>query len=106
MTLDEYQILTSDTVAYSGHFAQQYCTVQLGAEAGEVLAARGKFLRGDFGVEEYERRTVKEIGGVLWYCARLLAEINVTMEDCAAANLEELRSRFERGVIKGDGDDR
>ena len=103
ITMNGYQKATDETVVYDPYVAVEYCTLQIGGEAGEVLSARAKHLRKDFGYEEYKRRTVHECGGLIWHVARLLAELGVSLGDCATKNLEELKSRFERGVVRGDG---
>jgi NTP pyrophosphatase (non-canonical NTP hydrolase) len=48
----------------------------------------------------------KEVGDVLWYLARFADEIGYPLEVIAQENLDKLRSRSERGVLGGSGDDR
>lgn len=49
---------------------------------------------------------VKELGDTLWYAAALADEIGVELSDVAEANIEKLRSRRERNVLGGSGDNR
>lgn len=48
----------------------------------------------------------KEIGDVLWYCAALANDFGLKLDDIAEQNINKLKSRKERGVISGSGDDR
>jgi len=48
----------------------------------------------------------KELGGVLWYCAAIATDLELSLSDIAQGNLDVLESRQERGVIQGDGDNR
>ncbi|MCX5943705.1 MAG: hypothetical protein NTU65_11760 [Cyanobacteria bacterium] len=47
-----------------------------------------------------------ELGDVLWYLAQLASELDLDLEDIAAANLAKLASRMDRNVIGGSGDRR
>ena len=58
-------------------------------------------------ISEADREALKqEVGDVLWYLAQICTELNLSLADVAAANLEKLFSRLERGQIRGEGDDR
>ena len=56
--------------------------------------------------DERRGRIAGELGDVLWYVAQLATELDLELEEIARANLEKLRSRAQRGVIAGSGDDR
>jgi hypothetical protein len=43
---------------------------------------------------------------VLWYVAQLATELNLELEQIAAANLSKLADRAARNVISGSGDRR
>ena len=91
--------------------ALSYTTLGLTGEAGEVAERIKKILRLeganlDEAIAERRGAIVKEMGDVLWYLAALSREIGVTLDEVAAANLKKLQSRYDRGVIYGDGDER
>ena len=48
----------------------------------------------------------KELGDVLWYLTQVATEFDLDLDELARRNLEKLFSRKERGVIRGDGDNR
>jgi NTP pyrophosphatase (non-canonical NTP hydrolase) len=85
-----------------------YPTLGLANEAGEVAGKIKKIFRDRAGViSEEDRQALKyELGDVLWYLTQICSELNLTLEEVAAANLEKLFSRLERGQIRGDGDRR
>lgn len=112
MTLDDYQDSARTTALYSQEVRLLYPALKLAGEAGEVAEKLGKLMRdegfrpGDELSAEQRESFVKELGDVLWYVANLAADLGVKLEHVAAVNLEKLRSRRERGVIAGSGDDR
>ena len=58
-------------------------------------------------IGEADREALKgELGDVLWYLAQVCTELDISLEDVAAHNLEKLYSRLERGKIGGEGDNR
>lgn len=77
-------------------------------EAGELAGKVKKILRDKDGkIDERERERLKgELGDVLWYFTQVCTELDLTLEEVAEANLEKLRDRKKRGVIKGEGDER
>lgn len=112
MTLDEYQQSARSTAVYPDHARVIYPALKLAGEAGEVAEKLGKLIR-DEGYQVGRPLTAaqqlalgKEVGDVLWYVANLAADLGLSLEEVAAANLAKLASRKERGVIGGSGDDR
>jgi NTP pyrophosphatase (non-canonical NTP hydrolase) len=80
----------------------------LGDEAGEVLAIFKKWIR-DNGADiaKLDKKNVaKELGDVLWYISVVAHDLGIPLDDIAVVNLEKLRSRRERGVLSGSGDER
>lgn len=85
-----------------------YPTLGLVGESGEVAEKIKKVLVNDKGVLTDERREylLKELGDVLWYLSRLSQTLGSSLESVANGNIEKLKSRKERGVSMGDGDNR
>jgi NTP pyrophosphatase (non-canonical NTP hydrolase) len=109
MLLSEYQTLSRRTASYPGAGENiVYPTLGLAGEAGEVAEKVKKLLRDDGGVLSEERRAALagELGDVLWYVAQVATEADLDLAEIAQANLDKLRSRQERGVLSGSGDQR
>ncbi len=110
MELNEYQKKAIETAVYPENYKIIYPALGLGEEAGEVMGKIKKWLRGDDGGDEIssERREALkyELGDVLWYLATLARDLGFSFDEIASANIEKLRSRKERGAVKGDGDNR
>lgn len=85
-----------------------YPTLGLCGESGEVADKIKKVLRDRAGVFDAQiREDLRlELGDVLWYVAQLASELELDLEDIAAANLAKLASRAARNVIGGSGDRR
>lgn len=81
-----------------------YTALGLTGEAGECGEKVKKHLRE--GDEEYLDDLEDELGDVLWYLARLAAELDVSLDDIAERNLDKLLDRQERDALEGEGDDR
>lgn len=113
MKLNEYQKQTWNTAKYphAGEgdiVALSYVALGLG-EAGEVQGKIKKIMRDEPGmtISDLHRIAIaKELGDLLWYVARMAAEIDMTLDAVARLNLNKLADRLERGVIGGSGDDR
>ena len=85
-----------------------YPTLGLASEAGEVAGKVKKIFRDRDGVITDDDRAALtlELGDVLWYLAELCTRLDIGLEEVAAANLDKLRGRIERGTLAGDGDTR
>ncbi len=109
MNFDEYQQKSRRTAKYPaiGH-AVIYPTLGLVNEAGEVAGKIKKVFRDKQGeINAETRQALKaELGDVLWYLAQVCTELDLSLDDVAAHNIEKLYSRLERGAIHGDGDNR
>jgi len=85
-----------------------YPALGLAGEAGEVCEKIKKIMRDQKGhfTEEDVEDLGKELGDVLWYIAAIATELNMSLSAVAEDNMEKLRDRMDRGVIKGSGDNR
>lgn len=90
--------------AYPEKHAIVYPALGLVGEAGEISEKVKKWLRGDKPLDK--EAILKELGDPLWYIASLADDLGFTLQDVVDANVEKLSSRKERGVLKGEGDDR
>lgn len=110
MELNEYQKKALETALFPEKYKVIYAAMGLGNEAGEVLGKIKKWLRGDDGdgdMSEERRLALKEeLGDVLWYLAVLANDLGLDLNNIAEINIEKLKSRNERGKLKGDGDKR
>ena len=81
--------------------ALEYLALGLTSEAGEVAGKVKKNIR-----DGTESNVASEIGDVLWYCAMLASEIDVSLGKIMEGNLEKLNDRKQRGTLQGSGDNR
>lgn len=108
MTLNEYQSFARATAIYDKDYEIVYPALKLAGAAGEVAEKVGKCLRdndGDFDAIILGA-LAKEIGDVMWYCANLAEDCGYTLQEIADMNLAKLKSRQERNVLRGSGDER
>jgi len=109
MTFDEYQKLALRTAITTGKKNELFHLVLgLVGESGEIAEKVKKLIRDHDSNEDMIDRDdiAKELGDVLWYIAVLSSHLGITLEDIADKNVKKLTSRFERGQIKGSGDNR
>lgn len=121
MDLNKYQEHARRTAIYNKAYSVIYPALGLSGEVGEVCEKIKKMLRDDEinfdyftmlnidcdSVLETKREEIKkELGDVLWYIACLAGDFGLKLDDIAQANVDKLRSRAERNVIKGSGDNR
>ncbi len=85
-----------------------YPTMGLVNEAGELAGKIKKIFRDKGGeIEDSDRDALRgELGDCLWYLSQICTELDLSLDEVASANLAKLVSRFDRGVIGGEGDDR
>ena len=110
MTFDEYQKIALTTNLAKKDPLQELVqqVLGLGDEAGEVQAIFKKWIRdNNADIELLDTKNVaKELGDILWYIAVVAHDLGISFDDIAAMNIEKLRSRKERGVLRGSGDNR
>jgi NTP pyrophosphatase (non-canonical NTP hydrolase) len=112
-TFEEYATAANETAGYperGGNLV--YPALGLVGEAGEAADKVKKIWR-NLGVtsaylytQEQKFELAKEIGDVLWYIAALAFELGIPLENIAELNIQKLRDRRARGVIKSEGDNR
>ena len=109
MNFSDYQTHSRVTAQYPsiGH-PVIYPTLGLVNEAGEVAGKVKKIFRDKGGaIGDPEREALAaELGDVLWYLAQVCTELEISLDDVAESNLAKLLDRQQRGMIKGDGDNR
>ena len=108
LTPHAYQQHAPETAIYPDDRRIIYPTLGLTGEAGEVADKVKKVIRDAHEEFTPERRLeiVKEIGDVLWYCATLSRDLGYELEEVAQMNVDKLRSRMQRHLISGNGDNR
>jgi len=111
-TMNQYQADAAKTMIYKWKVI--YPALGLANEAGEVLGKIKKLIR-DNDVDFKGNSTIpaakkveiaEELGDVLWYVAALAKDLNLSMNDISAINIEKLTSRAKRGTLGGSGDRR
>lgn len=107
-TFDEYEELASRTAKGLATSTYWYPALGLMGEVGEVSEKIKKLYRDSGEDDNFEWRLelVKEIGDVLWYVTAIARKAGFSLQDVAEANIYKLRSRAERNVIHGSGDNR
>ena len=103
MNFNEYQELAY-TTANEQSKNMYYMTMGMTGEAGEIANKIKKVMRDGARLDHHD--IAKEIGDVLWYCAGLCTVLGIDFEHVAKLNIAKLKSRKERGVLGGSGDDR
>ena len=103
-TPNDYQLATRLTANYYDKpiDAMMYTGIGLMVEAGKVADKVKKIYSEHNGIVDDKRAIVLEVGDLLWYAARLLADLDIDLEEAMQLNLLKLRSRMERG----EGDER
>lgn len=102
---DSYVEKTGATAVYPKDKAIEYLMMGLMSEAGEAAGKYKKAIRdhdGHLDIPSFRA----ELGDIMWYMARLHAELGLSLYETCEANIMKLHARLENNTIKGDGDDR
>ena len=113
MTFDEYQ-KQALTTAYTNPkhkdtlMDQTVWAMGIVGEAGEVIGKWKKMVAYNEGTitDEFLQDIKKELGDIVWYIAVLANSLDISFEEIMEVNLNKLKDRKERNVIKGKGDNR
>jgi NTP pyrophosphatase (non-canonical NTP hydrolase) len=105
---NSYQRSASKTAIYPDEHRILYPALGLAGEAGEVANKVKKLVRDgpDNRPDDWREQIASEIGDVLWYCAALATDLNLTLGMIASQNEMKLSKRKEQGTIGGSGDTR
>jgi NTP pyrophosphatase (non-canonical NTP hydrolase) len=105
---NSYQRSASSTAIYPDKHKILYPALGLAGEAGEVANKVKKIIRDgpEKMPDDWREQLASELGDVLWYCAALATDLNLTLGMIAGQNEAKLRRRKEAGTIGGSGDNR
>src|SRR5210317_1686331 len=105
---NSYQRSASSTAIYPDKHKILYPALGLAGEAGEVANKVKKIIRDgpESMPEDWREQLASEIGDVLWYCAALATDLNLTLGMIAGQNEQKLLARKQAGKIGGSGDNR
>lgn len=108
MEVNDYQRMALETAIYPESQKIIYPTLGLTGEAGEVAEKVKKVLRDNNGefTEEKRKEIAMELGDLAWYLAVASHDIEYTLEEIFQMNYDKLKSRQQRGMIHGNGDNR
>jgi len=106
---DEYQMLADKTNITKGANRVQEALMGIPEEVGEFMSVHNRMARGDYETED-ELQTallsaVDEMGDIMWYMASWCTAMQIPFGEVAFRNLEKLKKRFEKDLIKGSGSD-
>lgn len=104
MDFNEYQEESRKTWLFDHKNDFIRSVLGLVGESGEIAEKVKKLLRGDGKLEKED--VAKELGDVMYYVARIADYYQLKLEKIAILNIVKLKSRQERGKIKGSGDNR
>jgi NTP pyrophosphatase (non-canonical NTP hydrolase) len=109
MTINDYSEKAWSTAIYPNKGKDiYYPLLGLGGETGEVFEKIKKIIRDKNGkfeqsdLEEIE----KELGDIVWYINALCKTLGFNLEKVCQKNIDKLKSRQERNVLHGKGDNR
>ncbi|MDD5172754.1 MAG: nucleoside triphosphate pyrophosphohydrolase family protein [Patescibacteria group bacterium] len=109
MNFNEYQKKSRKTAVYPNKGKNFiYPVLGLVGESGEVAEKIKKVLREKGGIvdKRTKREIKKELGDVLWYVSQVSAELDISLDELALANIRKLISRKKRNRLFGNGDNR
>ena len=103
---NSYKRSAEGTAIYPNQHKIIYHALGMAGEAGEVANKVKKLIRDgpDNRPDTWREDIASEIGDVLWYCAALASDLNLSLGMIAAQNLIKLDKRKDKGTLGGSGD--
>lgn len=102
--IDLYSIWVEGKIMTEGDTRLIENTLGLIGESGEIAEKIKKLLRDNTKVEAQD--IIKELGDVAFYLTALANYFGSSLEEVLQVNMIKLDDRQERGVLKGNGDNR
>ena len=108
LDFNDYQKIAQTTAIYPKEYKITYPALGLVGEAGEVANKVKKLIRDgeDTMPHDWKEQLASEIGDVLWYCAALASDLDMSLSVIAKQNKDKLEARLNKGTLKGSGDKR
>ena len=108
LDFNDYQKIAQTTAIYPREYRITYPDLGLVGEAGEVANKVKQFIRAGEDIMPYywQEQLASEIGDVLWYCAALASDLDISLSVIAKQNKDKLEARLKKGTIQGSGDKR
>ena len=105
---NSYQRSAEGTAIYPDQHKIIYPALGMAGEAGEVANKVKKLIRDgpENRPDTWREDIASEIGDVLWYCASLASDLNLSLGMIASQNLIKLDKRKAKGTLGGSGDTR
>ena len=104
MLFDDYQKEAKATAIYPEQYKIVYPALGLAGETGEVCEKIKKTIRDGKDIDI--QQLALELGDVLWYISAIASDAGISLVTIAQNNIIKLKSRKERNVISGSGDNR
>ena len=100
---NSYQRSSAKTAIYDDKYKISYPALGLAGEAGEVANKVKKLMRDGVNnmPENWRDDIASEIGDVLWYCAALATDLNLSLGTIAGLNQVKLNRRMNENKIGG-----
>jgi NTP pyrophosphatase (non-canonical NTP hydrolase) len=112
LTFEEYTKRALATAKFDPSLGLIYPALGIAGESGEFVDKIKKEVRNNgkrFGHEmspEVRLAMLKELGDILWYINQAADQLQSTLQEVGAINIEKLEDRVRRSVIKSEGDNR
>ena len=102
-TCDNLSYMTFNLMGEVGEFTGK---IAKHIRKGEAFIDDNRFFFKRGVIDNVEGALMDEAGDILWQLSGLCEVMGWSLDDIAQRNLSKLRSRAERGVIDGNGDER